>query len=95
MPAVNERFEVEQAMTSDLLSRWPPEYSFALFLVLGVSLIAAAIPISIVATVQWRKVRQVELDHLLKQEMLARGLPGAEIERILLAARGGPGPRRA
>jgi hypothetical protein len=74
-------------MTSDLISRWPPEYSFALFLVLGVSLLAAAIPVTIVATIQWRKTRQAELDHLLKQEMLARGLSADEIERILLAGR--------
>lgn len=82
-------------MLTDLLSRWPSGYSFALLLVVGVSLIAAAIPISIVAAVQWRKTRQAELDHLLKQEMLARGLPGAEIERILLAGRDSPGSRRA
>lgn len=77
-------------MSSDLLSTWPAEYSFALFLVLGLSLIAAAIPISIVATIQWRKNRQAELDHVLKQEMLARGLSAAEIECVLLAGRDSP-----
>lgn len=81
--------------SADLLSRWPPEYSFALFLVLGVSLVAAAVPVAIVATVQWRKNRHAELDHLLKQEMIARGLSAAEIERVLLAGRTDPGVRRA
>lgn len=76
-------------MSADLLSRWPPEYSFTLVLVLGVGLIAALIPVTIVAAVQWRKVRQSELEYHLKQEMLARGLSPADIERIVTAGREG------
>jgi hypothetical protein len=74
-------------MSADLLSRWPPEYSFALFLVLGVCLMAAMIPVTIVAAIQWRKTRQSELEYHLKQEMLARGLSAADIERIVTAGR--------
>ena len=80
---------------TNFMADWPPVYTFVLVLVLGVSLLAAAIPIGIVTAVQWRKVRQAELDHLLKQELLAQGRSVEEVERLLLAGSRPPARPRA
>ncbi len=46
---------------------------------------AALIPICIVSVIQWRMVRQSEIDADLKRELLERGLSVSEVERIVQA----------
>ena len=50
------------------------------FLILGV------IVISVVGIIQWRKLRQAEMETALKQQMLERGMSAEEIVQVLLAS---------
>lgn len=47
---------------------------------------AAIIPIAIVGVIQWRMVRQSEVQADLTRELLEKGLTVAEVERLLQAA---------
>lgn len=39
---------------------------------------------------QWRRVRQLDIEGALKQDMLNRGLTPADIERVIFASTDGP-----
>jgi hypothetical protein len=67
----------------DVLSKMNGGEVIALVAVIGGLLIAA---IAIVAG-QWRRVRVAELEAALKQQMLDKGMPVAEIEQVLKASR--------
>lgn len=43
------------------------------------------IVITVVALVQWRKLRQTQLEISLKQDMIARGMSAEEINRVMQA----------
>src|SRR5947209_4163292 len=47
--------------------------------------IAALIPITIVGVIQWRMMRQTEVQAELTRDLLEKGLSVAEVERILQA----------
>jgi hypothetical protein len=47
----------------------------------------ALIAITAIISGQWRRIRQAEIDAALKQEMLNRGMPAEEIERVVRASR--------
>jgi hypothetical protein len=66
---------------ADLFSK-NPEYLIPIFFIVCGALVAI---VAIVAT-QWRAVRQIDIEAALKQDMLNRGLPVEEIERIVRAS---------
>ena len=56
---------------------------------LGASVGFAALCVSIAAyyiSVEWRKARQAQIEADLKREMIQKGLPADEIERVLKAS---------
>jgi hypothetical protein len=66
-------------MLHDFLSRCKPEDVFV-FLVLLLLLIGT---LTIFLTIQWRKVRLAEMEAVLKQDMLNRGMSADEIRTVL------------
>jgi hypothetical protein len=56
---------------------------------IGVGIGFATLCISVAAyyiSVEWRKARQAQIEADLKREMIQKGLPAAEIERVLKAS---------
>ena len=52
-----------------------------------IGVIAAALCVAaVMIAVQWRKLRQTEIDAALKQEMIQRGMSADEITKILAAS---------
>ena len=68
-----------------MFERMDPESFFALMI--PITAVAGSMIIGLVAliTKHLRSVRQREIDATLKQEMIARGMSAAEIERVLAA----------
>jgi hypothetical protein len=74
-------------MWDELFSRLGRDEVFAL----SMTTLIGVILFSVVFLIQWRKMRQAELDASLKREMVNRGMSPGEILAILGAA---PAPRR-
>jgi hypothetical protein len=53
------------------------------FLVFSLLMAGILLPLAIVGMVQWRKVRQAELEASLKHEMITRGMSAADIKVVL------------
>jgi hypothetical protein len=49
-------------------------------------LIMAILAISVVGIIQWRKIRQAEMETALKQQMLERGMSANEIAQVMSAS---------
>jgi hypothetical protein len=60
--------------------------------VLGGLLCAILIPLVAIVASQWRRVRLAQLEAHLKEQMLAKGMPAAEIEQVLKASSLPPTP---
>src|SRR5262245_34552132 len=81
-------------MVHDFLDRCKPE-DVLVFLVMLLSFVGA---VTIFLAIQWRKVRLAEMEAVLKQDMLNRGMSAEEIRTVLessmSAARPAPSPKR-
>ena len=51
-------------------------------------LIGCGLALAVVVVVQWRMLKQAEIEATLKQDMIAQGMSAEEIERILNAGVG-------
>jgi hypothetical protein len=71
-------------MLDEMLSRLGNDELFVLMTVA----MSAATAVVVVLTVQWRKVRQAEIDASLKRDMLSRGLSAEDILDVLAASNG-------
>ena len=67
----------------ETVSQWDPSKLIPLVAIVTGALIA----ITAIISGQWRRIRQAEIDAALKQEMLNRGMPAEEIERVVRASR--------
>jgi len=81
-------------MVNDFLARCKPQDVFV-FLVLLLALIGT---LTIFLAIQWRKIRLAEMEAVLKQDMLNRGMSAEEIRTVLetplAAARPAPSEKR-
>ncbi len=64
------------------------EYSFFALLVtvLGIPLLISIAVISVVYIIQWKRVRQAQIEADLKKEMIERGMSADEIVKVLQAS---------
>lgn len=69
-------------MFDELLFRLGKDEIFAL----GMLIIAGVTAAVVVAAVQWRKVRQAEIEAGLKRDLIARGMSAADILSVLGAS---------
>ncbi len=77
----------------DLLSRlfhWlavlPPGDRMVAVMFVLMAIAGIVIVVVTVLAVQWRRVRQAEVDAALKRDMLERGMSAADIERVVQAS---------
>ena len=54
-----------------------------------------AIAATAILSEQWRRVRELEIEAALKAQMIDRGLPAADIERIIRGSRARPAVRHS
>jgi hypothetical protein len=82
----------------DWLTVFPENARLVAFLFAVLGSVGAVISTTTVLAVQWRRVRQAELEAGLKQDMLQRGMSAYEIAAVVRATAGETGadqPERA
>jgi hypothetical protein len=68
-----------------LLSRLHGDEVFVLAVILTGSVVALVITVTAILATNWRRVRQLDIEGSLKQDMLQRGMAAEDIERVIRA----------
>jgi hypothetical protein len=68
-----------------VLSKLQGDEFFTLVLMLSAMLVGLIITVTAVIVINWRRVRQLDLEHSLKHDMLQRGWSAEAIERVIRA----------
>jgi hypothetical protein len=69
-----------------LVNRLPSGEIFALLVVLTGLVVGLIIAVTAIIVSNWRRVRQLDIEGTLKQDMLQRGMSAEDIERVIRAS---------
>jgi hypothetical protein len=68
-----------------LLSKLHNDEVFVLAVILTASVVGLVIAVTAIIVTNWRRVRQLDIEGSLKQDMLQRGMAAEDIERVIRA----------
>jgi hypothetical protein len=68
-----------------LLSKLHGDEVFVLIIVLSAGVVGLIISVTALLVTNWRRVRQLDIESALKQDMLHRGMTAEDIERVIRA----------
>lgn len=68
-----------------LLSKLHGDEVFVLIIVLSAGVVGLIITVTALLVTNWRRVRQLDIESALKQDMLHRGMTAEDIERVIRA----------
>jgi hypothetical protein len=69
----------------NLLSKLHGDEVFVLIVVLSAGVVGLVIAVTAIVMTNWRRVRQLDVEGSLKQDMLQRGMGAEDIERVIRA----------